>query len=59
MGGAISGSRAAYTYLPDSVRGFPNQEQLALLISDLGFENVTYQNLTWGIAALHLGRRPE
>jgi demethylmenaquinone methyltransferase/2-methoxy-6-polyprenyl-1,4-benzoquinol methylase len=58
MGGAISGSRSAYTYLPDSVQTFPDQNQLASLIGKVGFAEVSYQNLTGGVAALHLGRRP-
>jgi demethylmenaquinone methyltransferase / 2-methoxy-6-polyprenyl-1,4-benzoquinol methylase len=57
LGGAISGSLSAYTYLPASVRKFPDQEQLALLMNQAGFDQVQYQNLTGGIAALHLGRR--
>jgi len=59
LGGAISGSRSAYTYLPDSVSRFPNQEKLASMISEAGFEKVRYLNLTGGVAALHLGTRPE
>ncbi len=58
MGGILSGSRSAYTYLPNSVQAFPNQKQLEGLMTEAGFENVGYQNLTGGIAALHLGRRP-
>jgi len=59
VGGAISGSRGAYTYLPNSVRAFPDQEQLAALIRKVGFTDVSYQNLTGGIAALHLARQPQ
>jgi len=59
MGGAISGSRSAYTYLPDSVQRFPDQEELASLIRKVGFDQVSYQNLTGGIAALHLAQRPK
>jgi demethylmenaquinone methyltransferase/2-methoxy-6-polyprenyl-1,4-benzoquinol methylase len=58
MGGAISGSRGAYTYLPNSVQSFPDQDELALLLGKAGFEAVSYQNLTGGIAALHMGKRP-
>ena len=29
------------------------------LMRQAGFEEVTYKNLTGGIAALHLGRRPQ
>ena len=58
LGGIISGSRSAYTYLPSSVAQFPDQQQLAGLIEQAGFDQVSYENLTGGIAALHLGRRP-
>lgn len=59
VGGVISGSRSAYTYLPDSVERFPDQRQLALMMEQAGFDQVTYENLTGGIAALHLGSRAE
>jgi demethylmenaquinone methyltransferase / 2-methoxy-6-polyprenyl-1,4-benzoquinol methylase len=59
MGGIISGSKSAYTYLPDSVSRFPDQNQLAEMIRETGFVQVSFENLTGGIAALHLGRKPE
>lgn len=58
IGGLISGSRGAYEYLPDSVSRFPDQKRLAELMRGVGFEEVEYQNLTGGIAALHMGTRP-
>lgn len=58
IGGMISGSRGAYEYLPDSVSRFPNQKQLVAMMSKVGFVEVEYQNLTGGIAALHMGTRP-
>jgi demethylmenaquinone methyltransferase / 2-methoxy-6-polyprenyl-1,4-benzoquinol methylase len=58
FGGLISGSRSAYEYLPDSVLRFPDQASLATKMRDAGFAEVGFQNLTGGIAALHLGRRP-
>lgn len=57
VGGAISGSLSAYTYLPASVQNFPDQRRLALLMEQAGYDRVDYQNLTGGIAALHMGRR--
>jgi demethylmenaquinone methyltransferase/2-methoxy-6-polyprenyl-1,4-benzoquinol methylase len=57
-GGLISGSRSAYQYLPDSVSRFPDQKELSNLMIKAGFEDVTFRNLTGGIAALHLGTRP-
>lgn len=59
VGGLISGSRGAYQYLPDSVSRFPDQKELSVLMREAGFEEVTYKNLTGGIAALHLARRPK
>jgi len=58
MGGLISGSHYAYSYLPASVQKFPDQQQLSLLMQRAGFDQVQFENLTGGIAALHLGRRP-
>jgi demethylmenaquinone methyltransferase / 2-methoxy-6-polyprenyl-1,4-benzoquinol methylase len=58
MGGVISGSPSAYNYLPASVLRFPDQRELSLLMERAGFDRVTFENLTGGIAALHLGRRP-
>ena len=57
IGGVISGSRGAYEYLPDSVARFPNQKDLKTLMEKVGFTGVAYQNLTGGIAALHLGNK--
>ena len=57
IGGWVSGSRGAYEYLPDSVSRFPDQERLAALMRGAGFEEVSYRNLTGGIAALHTGTR--
>lgn len=55
IGGAVSGSRGAYEYLPDSVSRFPNQKKLATMMREIGFSDVEYKNLTGGIAAIHLG----
>lgn len=55
IGGAISGSLNAYSYLPASVAKFPNQKRLAEMMREIGYQNVNYINLTGGIAALHLG----
>lgn len=53
IGGAVSGSRGAYEYLPDSVQRFPDQKNLAKMMEETGFTAVEYKNLTGGIAALH------
>ena len=58
FGGWVSGSKSAYEYLPDSVSRFPDQEELVAMMKAAGFAEVSYENLTGGIAALHLGTRP-
>ena len=55
IGGALSGSRDAYRYLPESVGKFPAAPELADLMRQAGFENVSFEYLTGGIVALHLG----
>jgi len=55
VGGALSGSRDAYTYLPESVRKFPSPQELAEGMRRTGFDNVSFEYLTGGIVALHLG----
>ncbi len=56
IGGAISGARDAYTYLPESVRKFPDAPDLADRMRAAGFQDVRFIRLTFGIVALHLGR---
>jgi demethylmenaquinone methyltransferase/2-methoxy-6-polyprenyl-1,4-benzoquinol methylase len=58
IGGAISGSRDAYTYLPESVRKFPTAPELAAMMQSAGFTEVSFEYLTGGIVALHIGRIP-
>ena len=55
IGAAISGSRDAYSYLPESIEKFPNAEQLAARMSDTGFHTVEFVRMTGGIVALHIG----
>jgi len=57
LGSLITGSREAYTYLPDSIRDFPAPKRLSQIIEQAGFTNVTYRLLTGGIAAIHTGIR--
>lgn len=57
IGSAISGSKEAYTYLPDSIRKFPCASELREMMQRAGFEETSFELLTGGIAALHLGRK--
>jgi demethylmenaquinone methyltransferase/2-methoxy-6-polyprenyl-1,4-benzoquinol methylase len=53
LGGLVAGDSAAYRYLVESIRRFPDQKTFMGLIENAGFERVRYRNLTGGIAALH------
>ena len=55
MGQAVTGDRASYQYLVESIRKFPDQESFAAMIRTAGFTQVKYRNLTMGVAALHSG----
>jgi demethylmenaquinone methyltransferase/2-methoxy-6-polyprenyl-1,4-benzoquinol methylase len=55
IGGVISGSSQAYSYLPESIRRFPNAEQLATDMRTAGFSRVEFERMTGGVVALHLG----
>ena len=57
IGGMISGSKDAYTYLPESVRKFPDADGLADQMREARFVNVRFERMTAGIVALHLGER--
>ena len=57
IGGLLSHSREAYTYLPDSIAKFPAAKELMSMMSNAGFEHASFRFLTGGIAALHVAQR--
>jgi demethylmenaquinone methyltransferase/2-methoxy-6-polyprenyl-1,4-benzoquinol methylase len=57
LGGLISGAPDAYRYLPESVSRFPDAPHLAAWMRGAGFD-VEWEYLSFGIAALHIGRVP-
>jgi demethylmenaquinone methyltransferase/2-methoxy-6-polyprenyl-1,4-benzoquinol methylase len=57
IGAWISGVEGPYSYLPDSVEKFPDQDVLAEMLRAAGFHKVSYRNFTGGVAALHVGER--
>jgi len=55
LGKWTAGSAEPYQYLVESIRKFPKQQAFAQMIRDGGFAQVSYRNLTGGIAAMHSG----
>lgn len=57
IGGLISGSREAYSYLPESIGKFPGADDLAAQMRQAGFSHVEFERMTGGAVALHLARK--
>jgi demethylmenaquinone methyltransferase/2-methoxy-6-polyprenyl-1,4-benzoquinol methylase len=55
LGKLTAGDAQPYQYLVESIRKFPKQDAFAQMIRDAGFQNVSYRNLTGGVAAIHSG----
>jgi demethylmenaquinone methyltransferase/2-methoxy-6-polyprenyl-1,4-benzoquinol methylase len=51
----LSSNPDAYIYLAHSIQAWPNQVLLAEKLSQAGWKNVAWQNLTFGIVAIHIG----
>lgn len=49
IGGAVSGNKAAYDYLPSSVEEFDEKIKMPELLKTSGFKKITAHNLTFGI----------
>jgi demethylmenaquinone methyltransferase/2-methoxy-6-polyprenyl-1,4-benzoquinol methylase len=48
-------SESAYTYLPESVRHFPDRAAFKSLLADEGFEQVEHRDLTFGVTTIYHG----
>ena len=55
---ATGGDASAYHYLLSGVRAFPGARQFADEISAQGFVEVGYEQLSFGIVAIHTARKP-
>jgi demethylmenaquinone methyltransferase/2-methoxy-6-polyprenyl-1,4-benzoquinol methylase len=54
----VSSDPAAYVYLAESIRAWPDQAGLAKELQKAGWSRVGWRNLTGGIVALHRGTNP-
>ena len=55
LGRLVADDEDSYRYLAESIRKHPSQDELADMMVDAGFTNVTYRNLTGGVVAIHSG----
>ena len=54
---AVSSNPAAYVYLAESIRAWPDQARLAGQLESAGWRDVAWRNLSGGVVALHRGVR--
>lgn len=57
IGKLISKDNSAYTYLPESVAAFPFGDDFKSILQNIGYNNVSYQALTFGIATVYSAKK--
>ena len=57
IGGAVSGNRAAYRYLPASVHNFPSPSDFCGMMTEAGFRNVRCRTFSLGLCRMFVGER--
>ena len=57
LGGIISGDKAAYTYLPDSVEEFDEKVNLEKLLINSGFKEIKKYNFTFGTVQVVIAKK--
>jgi demethylmenaquinone methyltransferase/2-methoxy-6-polyprenyl-1,4-benzoquinol methylase len=55
LGRVVANDEDSYRYLAESIRKHPPQEELAVMMTSAGFEQVRFRDLTGGIVAIHSG----
>lgn len=58
LGALIADDREAYRYLVESIARFPDQQAMQRLMEAAGFVDVSYRNLSFGIACVHIAVKP-
>ena len=49
----LASNQGAYEYLSESIMAWPNQTELVNWLTEAGFEDAAYKNLSFGVVALH------
>jgi demethylmenaquinone methyltransferase/2-methoxy-6-polyprenyl-1,4-benzoquinol methylase len=57
FGKLVSGDKSAYTYLPESVKEFPDGEKFITFMKKSGFIDVREYRRTFGIATIYIGKK--
>ncbi len=59
IGRLVSGQSGPYSYLPDSVKDFPDPERVDQMIREAGFVDVNHSSLTFGVVTLHVSYKED
>lgn len=59
IGNIASRDNVSYSWLPESLTNFPDQQALKKIFEEVGMTDVRVWNFFGGICALHIGRKPE
>lgn len=57
VGRLISGDNSAYTYLPETMKAFPQGEVMREILLKNGFSQATFRRLTMGICTLYIAEK--
>lgn len=57
IGKIFSKDNRAYTYLPESVQAFPDNERFTQILEKVGYKNAKFKSLSFGIAAIYLAEK--
>jgi len=57
IGRSVSKDTSAYSYLPESVKAFPNGNDFVKILKNVGFKEASCKPLTFGISSIYTGRK--
>jgi demethylmenaquinone methyltransferase / 2-methoxy-6-polyprenyl-1,4-benzoquinol methylase len=57
IGRMVSKDSSAYSYLPESVKAFPDGKEFVKVFEEAGFRNIITRTLTFGICSVYIGKK--
>lgn len=57
LGRLLSKDKQAYTYLPETIKSFPQGERMTTIIKEAGFEQVEFKRFTFGICTFYMATK--
>lgn len=57
LGKLFSKDSSAYTYLPESIKVFPDNERFTAILEKTGYKHATYESVGLGLAAIYMAEK--